>query len=231
MTQRRSRVGLLEQTTAADRAIRQNELRFAQALANYVQQGKCAAQRGRALDLKFFVEQMDEVAQAVGHVTSQCGSGDLLTRAPCDDLHPLLDEQTGEEIRVGTFTRPLFPSFSVKLRSPAVPSWLRVPQEDVRVTQPIPAGQCAVVFKETRGLMLRLHLERVIVVTDPWVTVFGFPRGTRIPIWRLKWVHSEYVKEWNICKVRGGIIRKTVTQRVKQDRPLNFFWRFYKKDP
>ncbi|HEX9670355.1 MAG TPA: hypothetical protein VGC93_12855 [Thermoanaerobaculia bacterium] len=221
---------LLKQTTDVDRAIRQNELRFASALGNYARQGKCSTQRGRALDVKLFIEQISEVAQAVGRITAQCAVGDTLRAGPCADLEPLLDEATGEERTLGTFTTPLRPSFSVKLRSPAVPPWILEPQEDIRVTEPIPPQHCVVIFKEFKGLMLRLHLARVIVVTDPWVTVFGFPRGTKIPIWRLEWVFSEYVKEWNICNTDGKI-RKEVTQRVKQDHPLNFFWRFYKKDP
>jgi hypothetical protein len=221
---------LLKQTVAVDQAIRQNELRFARALGGYAQQGKCITQRGRALDVKLFIEEISEVAQAVGRVTAQCGVGDVLKRPPCDDLEPILDEETGEERSLGTWDKPLHPSFSVKLRSPAVPPWILGPQEDIRVTDPIPPKHCVVIFKEFKGLMLRLHLERIIVVTDPWVNIFGFPRATKIPIWRLEWVFSEYVKEWNICNADGQI-KKTVTQRVKQDRPLNFFWRFYRKDP
>ncbi len=103
--------------------------------------------------------------------------------------------------------------------------------------KPLELGSCAVVFKETRGLMLRLHFERVIVVTDPRVATFGVPPGTKIPIWRLERVPSEYVKEWNICNkafvdADGTIsnrMENTVSQRVKQDIPLNFFWRFYPK--
>ena len=105
------------------------------------------------------------------------------------------------------------------------------------ITEPIELGSCVVVFKETKGLMLRLHFERIIVVTDPWVATFGVPRGTKVPIWRLEWVPSQYVKEWNMCNktiknadgtVTTGI-ENTVTQRVKQDTALNFFWRFYPK--
>ena len=90
-----------------------------------------------------------------------------------------------------------------------------------------------VVFKETKGLMLKLHLDRIITVTDPWVPFFGKPRGTPVPIWRLEWIPSEYVKEWNICNRQRadgtvGIVSE-VTQRVKQDVPLNYFWRFYSR--
>ena len=175
---------------------------------------------------------MNEVAQAVGQITSQCGNGDSLTTPPCDNLHALLDEDTGQEMEPRSHIATLTPAFSLKLRSPIVPPWLRAAQEDVRVTSPIAAGECAVVFKETRGMMARLHFERVIIVTDPWVATFGVPRGTPVPIWSLEWVPSEYVKEWNICNTApGGGITKTVTQRVVQDIPLNFFWRYYPKDP
>ncbi len=42
-------------------------------------------------------------------------------------------------------------------------------------------------------------------------------RGTRIPVWAFEWVPAEHVKEWNISNVGGGNIKKTVTQRVKQE--------------
>ena len=238
---------LLDQTTAADQAVARNEMRFADALNNYAVAGggtqPCDAERRRALDLKLFAEQMNEVGQAVGAITQKCGDGDSLDQPPCDELQPLLDEETGVVVatsgpgaaqpqQVGTI---IVRGFSVKLRSPAVPPGFGPFQEDVRVTEPIAQGQCAVVFKETRGLMLRLHFDRVTVVGDPWVTTFGVPRGTRIPIWMLQWVPAEYVKEWTICHtgdVEGtAVMNTTVTQRVKQDVPLNFFWRFYPKDP
>jgi hypothetical protein len=221
---------LLDGTKKAHEAISEAELKFAKALKTYAEQGKCVEQRGRALDLGLFIEEMNEVAHAVGNVTEKCGQGDQTNQPPCDELQPLLDEEVGE---AALKPRPIIikPSFSAKLRSPFVPPWLRRMEEDVRVTDPIPPKYCVVVFKETKGLMLRLHFERIIVVTDPWVTTFGFPRGTPVPIWRLEWVPAEYVKEWNICNVGNGVIKKTVTQRVKQDIPLNFFWRFYPKDP
>jgi hypothetical protein len=221
---------LLKQTTEVDRMMRRAEMRFAQALGNYALQGKCTAQRGRALDTKLFVEYNSEMGQAVGRITANVGDGDSLAKAPGDDLERILDESTGEERKLGAANQIIRPGYSVKLRSPAVPPWILVPEEDIRMTEPIPPQHCVVIFKEFKGLMVRLHFERIIVVTDPWVGVFGFPRGTKVPIWRLEWVFSEYVKEWNICNADGQI-KKTVTQRVKQDRPLNFFWRFYRKDP
>ena len=238
-------------TEDAHRAIGEAELRMAEALAEYARKGKCKEQRSRALDLKLFLEEMNEAAEAVGEVMRQCGVGDNLNQEPCDDLRRLLDEDTGHEIPApqGPDTQDpaltdtkyktdiLHPSYSVKLRSPFVPPWFGTWEEDVVVTEPIETGSCVVVFKETKGLMLRLHLDRIIVVTDPWVATFGFPRGTKIPIWRLEWVPSEYVKQWNICNkavtnsdgTLGNALEQTVTQRVKQDIPLNFFRRFYPK--
>ncbi len=60
-------------------------------------------------------------------------------------------------------------------------------------------GSRTVVFLP--GLMLRLTLRRIIIVSDPWVATFGVPRGTRIPIWTLELVPSEYAKEWNITRL------------------------------
>ncbi len=162
------------------------------------------------------------MALAVGRITSQCGLGDKPSTAPCDALIPALNEATGQLAQPARLPRTLTPPFSVKLRSPFVPSrytykW----EEDVLVTKPIAAGHCVVVFKETKGLMLRLRFLRLTTVRDPWATPM-LARGTQVPIWVLEWVPSEYVKEWNICN-SGKHIDKTVTQRVVQDNPLNFF--------
>jgi hypothetical protein len=225
----------LEETTAADAAISAAERRFAGALERYAARGGCPEQRGRALDLKLFIEQMNEVAAAVGEVTAECGVQDTLERPPCDGLRPLIDEATGEELPAAggaaTGRTLLRPSFSVKLRSPFVPPWFGRWQHDIRVAGPLSRGQCAVVFKESRGLMLRLHLDRIIIVTDPWVSVFSQPRGTKVPIWRLEWVPAEYGKTWSFCNVDGRSVITKVTQRIKQDHAVNFFWRFYPKDP
>lgn len=246
--------GLLEQTGAADQAISEAEQRFAAALDEFIQRGQSSEVKGRALDLKLLIEQMNEVAQAVGKITAVCGEGDIVLGdetddrqappSPCSELQPLLDELTGEEIEPQLEPRLteqqeepriIRPGFTVKLRSPAVPRWFGQWEEDVRLTEPIGSGECAVVFKETRGLMLRLHFHRIIIVNDPWVSVFGIPRGTPVPIWTLEWIPSQYAKEWNICNAGGEgqepKIVKTVTKRVVQDIPLKYFWRFYPKDP
>ena len=220
----------LEQTIAADRAISDAEMQFAAVLGRYAQRGACPELQDRALDLKLFVEQMNEVAFAVGNVTAKCGEGDTLRQPPCDELHALLDEKTGEELSPGSHIQVIRRSYSVKLRSPFVPPFLGRYQHDVRLTEPLAKGECATVFKETRGLTLRLHLQRIIVVTDPWEGTFGVPRGTRVAIWRLEWVPTQYGKTWSFCNI-GGSVRTSVTQRVKQDIPVNFFWRFYPKDP
>lgn len=224
--------GLEQLTQQADALVSAAEMRLAGALQTFGEGGKCPELQDRVLDTKLFIEQLNEVAQAVGAVTLRCGDGDNVGQAPCDELQPLLDEATGTEVIPGAQQPTVIrPSYSVKLRSPVVPPWVRRWEEDVRVTNPIGRGECAVVFKETRGMMLRLHFHRITVVTDPWVSTFGVPRGTRIPIWTISWVPSEYGKEWNICNPEGTGIVKTVTQRVVQDRPLEFFWRHYPKDP
>lgn len=222
---------LIEQTTEAHRVICDAEMRAAKALRNFVQSGDCHGQRGRALDMALFIEQMNEVARAVGEATGRCGEGGNLEEPPCDELQPILDEATGHEIVSGTAKGPIKKGYSVKLRGPRVPAWHKCLDEDVLITEPIPPGHCVVVFKEFRGLMIRLRLERITVVTDPWVSTFGLPRGTRIPIWRIEWIFAEYVKQFNICNTgsRKPKIRTTVTQRVKQDYPLNYFWRYYRR--
>ncbi|HVS82119.1 MAG TPA: hypothetical protein VHE60_10335 [Pyrinomonadaceae bacterium] len=210
--------------------------RTSQELAKYAQQqGRCAEVQGTALDVKYLLDQVSEVARAVLPIVEQCREGARIDKEPCSHLQRLLDEEGGREVfEPPPPTSPptniiIKPGFSVKLRGPFVPPYIREMKEDVRVTNPIGPGLCVVVFKETRGLMLRLIFVRMTVVADPWATP-QLLRGTLVPVWALQWVPSEYVKEWNICNV-AGTIKKTVTQRVVQDVPLNYFWRFYPKDP
>lgn len=219
-------------TTRANQMLNDLEMKTAQDLARFIERGNCPEERGRALDIKLLLEQQNEVARAVNPFTSQCGDGDDVRRPPCDQLQTELDEETGHELHGQLPPGRLIikPGYFVKLRGPFVPPYIRHIQEDVRVTQPIAPGQCVVVFKETKGLMLRLIFVRMSVVLDPWATPL-LARGTRIPVWALQWVPAEHVKEWNICNIGAGRIRKTVTQRVKQEVPLNYFWRYYPKDP
>lgn len=243
---------LVEGSEEAHQLTSDAERKLARALEAYALDGKCKEQKGRALDLKLFIEQMNEVAAAVAETTRVCGDGMPLDVFPCDELIPLLDEATGQlnpamqpgnpDGTIGTASHPvgnLYPSYSVKLRSPFVPRWFVGSwEEDVIETEPIAAGECVVVFKESRGLMLKLHLDRIIIVSDPWVATYGVPRGTRIPVWVLEWVPSQYVKQWNMCnnqiQVSDGTlinrIETTVTQRVVQDAALNYFWRFYARN-
>ena len=231
------------QTQLAHQAISAKEMAFAEAL-------RLASQRtdldrglaGRAVDLKLFVEEMNEVAEAVGQATSQCGMkvddpqrGMDLRLPPCDQLTPLLNVDPVTGMPLHPCWPFLCPSFSVKLRGPTFPQpWALTWEEDVKLLGPIAPGACGNVVKETRGLMVRLHFDRITIVRDPWVSVFGVARGTRIPIWSIEWVPSEYVKTWEICNVvdSAGLpgTQTTVSQQVKQDIPLNFVWRFYGKD-
>lgn len=225
---------LRAETIAADRRIAEAEQGFAAMLEEFVQGGRCPDQQALALDLKLFIEQMNEVAVAVGRITIGCG-----VDRPCPDLVPMLDEMTGHERRAD-LDRVLYPSFSAKLRSPFVP-WASVYnwEEDVFPTKPIRPGECVAIVKETRGLMLKIHLERIDVVRDPWATAL-LARGTKIPIWALEWIPSQYVKTWSICNNvcpwwrRGCLaqgLQTTVTQKVKQDVPLTYFWRYFGAQP
>ena len=218
---------LQRQTREADAKIAANERLVVGALDAMIEQGRCAELHGLAVDVKRFVKETNEVAVAVAVATAECGEGKNLSQAPCNLIHPLLDEETGHEIFEDR-APPLIiqPGFFVKLRSPFGP-WNTVFgwEEDLFQVDPIAPGECAAVVKETRGLMLRLIFVRFDIVRDPWATPM-LARGTRIPIWALEWIPSQYVKTWNVCN-QDGRLNTTVSQRVKQDVPLNFFWRFY----
>jgi len=219
----------LEQTTAADAAVSAAEQQLSQALERYANSGAAQDLRGRALDLKLFIEEMNEVSAALTQFTSHCGEGDRADEPPCDNLQKILNEENGEEIFAGPLVRAFTRSYSVKLRSPFVAPWVRSWQHDVRPLV-VARGECAVIFKETRGLTLRLHFQRITVVLDPWVGTLGVPRGTLVPIWHLTWVPSEYAKAFTYCN-DGRRINQAVLQRVKQDHALNYFWRFYPREP
>ena len=156
-------------------------------------------QRRRALDL--LIEQINEVARAVGEVTlaPECQPDPVdkqIINTDClEQFQPLMNEADGHEVPPGTGATPVETGYSVKLRSPLVPSWFGNDwEEDVLITEPIAMGQCVVIFKETKGLMLRIHFRGVTVVRDPWATP-ALPRGTLVPIWAIEFVPSEYGKE------------------------------------
>ncbi|MDX1547690.1 MAG: hypothetical protein R3247_11915 [Rhodothermales bacterium] len=220
-----SRGELERETREADQKTAENERRVVAAIEAMLGQGRCPALHGLAVDVKTLVKETNEVAVAVAPATTRCGDGSTLEERFCNLIQPLLDEETGHEIfddRAGVIR----PGFFVKLRSPFVP-WNTVFgwEEDLYRTDPIAPGECAAIVKETRGLMLRLIFVRFDIVRDPWATPL-LARGTRIPIWALEWIPSQYVKTWNVCN-QDGRLATTVSQRVKQDVPLNFFWRYY----
>ncbi|MDJ0826533.1 MAG: hypothetical protein QNJ16_13605 [Rhodobacter sp.] len=190
----------------------------------------CPALGGRAADVKFFLEEMEDVAAALSGTTRQCTVGSSLVDGPCAQLRQQLNEETGHLFKPGEAPEELFQGYEVKLRSPFIPRYNRLWEEDVKLIPALQPGECGSVFKETKGLMLRLRLDGFTTVLDPWATP-NLPRGTKIPIWTLTWVPSEYVKHFNVCNNDGKIVHTTVHQRVKQDVPLNFFWRYYPKTP
>lgn len=218
----------LQQTTQANLVTRQNAMRIVDALQAYISAAgpDCAAKR-LAVDIKIFIEELDEVMVAAGQVTIRCGLNDI-----CPPLQPLLDEATGAVAAVAATPArlgPIVPGFVVKLRSPFMPTNFTGNEEEMVVTPALSRGQCAAVVKETRGLMVLLRFDGIIIVTDPWVSTFGVPRGTVVPVWRLEWVPAEFIKEVDICNTAQGIV-KTVTQRVVQDTALDFFWRYFPKN-
>lgn len=68
----------MQQTEQADARVSEFEMALARALEDA---SKNPNTPPGALDLKLFIEQMNEVAQAVGEITSQCGQGDNVNRA------------------------------------------------------------------------------------------------------------------------------------------------------
>lgn len=113
-----------EQMTAADAAVSAAEQQLSQALERYANGGAAGDLRGRALDLKLFIEEMNEVSAALTQFTSKCGEGDRADEPPCDDLQKILNEENGEEVFAGPFVRAFTRSYSVKLRSPRVAPWV-----------------------------------------------------------------------------------------------------------
>ncbi len=215
--------GLEEQTGEATAAFGEMATRVAQTLDEAIQ--RFPKSGPNIVAVKRTVEHLAEMVEAISAITRECGEGDSLNERPCDELIPLLDEETGHEIN-GRGEEKIIAPYTLKLRGPAIPRGGSPWQEDISVTPAIARGECVAIFKETRGLMLRLRLERIIIVNDPWQSVFGVPRGTRIPIWTLEFVPAQYGKTWNICN-EDGLLTTTVSQRVKQDVALNYFWRYF----
>ena len=214
--------GIAEATEKADRIISERERTLAHALAQLANGGRCGELAGDALDLKLFFEEMNEVALAIGTLTRNCRAGDSLEDGDCAQLTPRLNEENGHLFGPGEGPKTIKPGFRAKVRGPFLPRWMRHWEEDVKATPALNAGQCVSIFKETKGLMLELVFDGFTVIADPWATP-ELVRGTKVPIWRLQWVPSEYVKAFNICNKEGQIMPITVHQRIKQDIGLNWF--------
>ena len=164
-------------TTDADAAQRQHELALAAALEQFSRSDTpCPVQKGRALDLKLFIEEISQVAEQLGQATSQCGAGDALDQPPCDELRPLLGEDDQQSIIGGQSTGgppTLVPGYSYFLRSPALAPTFRNIDEDTFTTEPLSSGDCASVLKETKGMMLKATFERIGL--DYTVTYAAYP--------------------------------------------------------
>ena len=164
-------------TTDADAAQRQHELALAAALEQFSRSDTpCPVQKGRALDLKLFIEEISQVAEQLGQATSQCGAGDALDQPPCDELRPLLGEDDQQPIIGGQSTGgppTLVPGYSYFLRSPALAPTFRNIDEDTFTTEPLSSGDCASVLKETKGMMLKATFERIGL--DYTVTYAAYP--------------------------------------------------------
>ena len=219
-----------ENTELWHRQTSANEMQLAQALQNFATKANrqvAAEDVQRAVDMKLFIEQMNDVANTLAFATRQCQDGSTVAEGPCEQLQPLLNEANGVEAVVGRLTANLVirPGYTVKLRGPFLPRPTTWWQETVEVVPPLAWGECAVVFKETKGLMLKVCYDRIITVSDPWATP-QLPRGTQIPVWRMEWVPSEYVKTFNYCNNEGKVTN-TVDMKVVQDTPLKYFWTYY----
>ena len=117
--------GVMEgRTKDAHEAVGAAEVALALALEGFIADGGSLEVKGQALDMKLFIEQMHEVAEAVGKATLNCnpdGNPDG-TLAGCEELVPLLDELNGVERPVpdALANRPnIVPSYSFKLRGPS----------------------------------------------------------------------------------------------------------------
>ncbi len=239
---------LLEESTRAHNEFSDLERKFAGVLEQFIKDGRrdgrSAEQKGIALNAKQMVEEMSHVATVLSQVTSQCGVGDFVLMQdvdnfnnPCSQLQPLLNSLTGLEdepvFDIGTdqsLTTVLGPSFSTNLRADIIPPrWSRDIPENVEVTGTLAPGECSVVFKEFRGLLLQLHLERITDIRDPNNNT-GVSGTTSDPIWVLQWMPAEYGKQWSMCNTgdtSAPEVTTKVTMQVVEDEGLLYFWRFY----
>lgn len=213
---------LQDETQTADQALKTAELKFAGALNEFAKGRDCGEAHGRALDLKLFIEQMNEVAQTVGQVTSECGQGADLGQPPCSELMPLI-QPDGEPV-VGQ-AAVIDIGFKAVLAGPHIPRWDRRWKEDVQTPDAIADGECSLVFKETRGLATGIEFKPLTVLGAPQLINLK-PLQTGAPLWQINWRPAEYGKTWRFCKAEGEVTT-TVTSTLRLDDALRFFWRWY----
>lgn len=177
---------------------------------------------------------MAETAKAVGDATAGCAAGgDIFNPgSECNRLGPTLERVISDGPLVTsegpTVPNIVNPGWAVSLRGPAIPGLpgARGPQGDVVVTEKLADGECAVVFKEFRGLTIRLRFEFINEINYPFVETFGFVLDKNVPTWVLEWVPAQYITQWSMCNSGGQIVR-TVSDEVHHDTSLQFFWKYF----
>ena len=211
-----------QETTDADAAQRQHELALAAALEQFSRSDTpCPVQKGRALNLKLFIEEISQVAEQLSQATSQCGVGDALDQPPCDRLRPLLGEQDPQPI-IDEVPPTLVPGYSYFLRSPALAPTFRNLDEDTFATEQLSSGDCASVLKETKGMMLKATFEGIGL--EYTVDLFGLS-FTPVPVWSIEFAPAEFLITVSMCNGGSGVVTTTELNLV-QDVPLRFFWRY-----
>ena len=211
-----------QETTDADAAQRQHELALAAALEQFSRSDTpCPVQKGRALNLKLFIEEISQVAEQLSQATSQCGVGDALDQPPCDRLRPLLGEQDPQPI-IDEVPPTLVPGYSYFLRSPALAPTFRNLDEDTFATEQLSSGDCASVLKETKGMMLKATFEGIGL--EYTVDLFGLS-STPVPVWSIEFAPAEFLITVSMCNGGSGVVTTTELNLV-QDVPLRFFWRY-----
>ncbi len=213
-------------------------------------EGPSGASRAKSLQLKNFIDAVTDVSRTVGQLTAECDVSDLqialkekkAKAAPaCESLlapdgvttlfrgSPEAMEAAPAQIAGVAGFVPIFRREVAAGRLPPMGLPL-IPREDVKLTQPIALGQCAVVMKEVKGLKMDAFLGGLSPWVEPWnvripITRFPFPI-----VWKFVWTHAEFVKTITFCN-RRGVIRTSVDQRVILEPALAFFWEMFPKDP
>ena len=202
-----------------------------QALGGHVNDNKAADSRVAAADARNFLQITREALLVIGAQTAFCDP-EALASLGCEFVQH--DDEGGASDPIVAFsdgggTFDIIEEFAREVRSPFFYGIPQLgPQEDIIIPEPLAAGDCVPIVKETRGVKVVVRPVNIPMWVEPW-----FARAAIVgveTVWVWEFVPAEFVKTISYCN-DAGTITQAIDMELIRDRPMMHLWKFFAKDP